>query len=330
MRLHYVDEGPRDAPPLLMLHGNPTWSYMYRRPIALLTERGHRCVAFDHMGFGRSDKPAELRRYVFANHVDNAVALIDELDLRDVTLVMHDWGGPIGLGAALRQRRDRFRALVAMNTWAWELPSFLPGFLRQFRTDGLGEILALAGNMSVESIPGGMARRDIDPVMMDAYRAPFPDYWSRLGTLAFIRDVPLTENDPSAALMGQIHESLPELDLPLRLIWGMRDQRLRRRRSSSSGRRSSPAPRRWSSRPGTTSSRIAPDQVAAAIDELRLRASSSAAAAHAPSRGSLAANGVPVASSIPADTAAPKVARPAGRRTSSCPRRSSSAATSAS
>jgi pimeloyl-ACP methyl ester carboxylesterase len=223
LRLHYVDEGPRDAPPLLMLHGNPTWSYMYRRPIELLTARGHRCVAFDHMGFGRSDKPAEPRRYVLANHVSNAIALIDELDLRDVTLVMHDWGGPIGLGAVL-ERRERFRALVAMNTWAWELPSFLPGFLRQFRADGLGEILALAGNLSVESIPGGMVRRDPHPQMMDAYRAPFPDYWSRLGTLAFIRDVPLTENDPSAALMGQIHESLADLDLPLQLVWGMRDR----------------------------------------------------------------------------------------------------------
>jgi cis-3-alkyl-4-acyloxetan-2-one decarboxylase len=223
VRLHYVDEGPRDAPPLLMLHGNPTWSYMYRRPIKLLSGRGHRCVAFDHMGFGRSDKPPEPRRYILSNHVSNAIALIDELDLRDVTVVMHDWGGPIGLGAVL-ERRDRFRALVAMNTWAWELPSFLPGFLRQFRADGLGEILALAGNLCVESIPGGMARRDADPAMMDAYRAPFPDYWSRLGTLGFIRDVPLTENDVSAPLMGHIHESLGDLHLPLQLIWGMRDR----------------------------------------------------------------------------------------------------------
>jgi pimeloyl-ACP methyl ester carboxylesterase len=223
LRLHYVDEGPRDAPPLLMLHGNPTWSYMWRRPIELLTERGHRCVALDHMGFGRSDKPAEPRRYILSNHVSNAIALIDELDLRDVTLVMHDWGGPIGLGALL-ERRDRFRALVAMNTWAWELPSFLPGFLRQFRADGLGEILALAGNLVVESIPGGMVRREVDEGMMDAYRAPYPDYWSRLGTLAFIRDVPLTENDVSAPLMGHINESLSSIDLPLHMVWGMRDR----------------------------------------------------------------------------------------------------------
>jgi haloalkane dehalogenase len=223
VRIHYVDEGPRDARPILMLHGNPTWSYMYRRPIASLSERGHRCIAFDHMGFGRSSKPPEPRRYILSSHVQNAIGLLDRLELRDVTLVCHDWGGPIGLAAAL-ERPDRIGAVVAMNTWAWELPSFLPGFLRQFRGEGLGEILALANNAVVESIPGGMSKREVDPVMMDAYRAPFPDYWSRVGTLAFIRDIPLTENDVSAALMGHIHESLPGLNVPLQLVWGIRDR----------------------------------------------------------------------------------------------------------
>ena len=201
MRLHYVDEGPRDAPPLLFVHGNPTWSYLWRRPIAELSARGRRCVAFDHMGFGRSDKPPLLARYTLQAHIDNALALIDELDLRDVVLVAHDWGGPIGLGAML-ERRERLRGLVLMNTWAWELPSFLPPFVREFRTEGLGEILALGGNLFIESIPGGMANRDTDPVMMDAYRAPFPDYWSRVGMLAFQRDIPLTERDRSAAADG--------------------------------------------------------------------------------------------------------------------------------
>ena len=110
-----------------------------------------------------------------------------------------------------------------MNTWAWELPSFLPPFLRQFRTEGLGELLALGGNLFVESIPGGMFRRDTDPQMMDAYRAPFPDYWSRAGTLAFQREIPLTERDRSAALMGSIHERLPGIGVPVLLAWGMRD-----------------------------------------------------------------------------------------------------------
>jgi haloalkane dehalogenase len=222
IRLHYVDEGPPDAPPLLFAHGNPTWSYLWRRPIAELSARGHRCVAFDHMGFGRSDKPPQLSAYSLERHIENAIALIDALDLSDVTLVGHDWGGPIGLGAML-ERRDRLRAMVLMNTWAWELPSFLPPFLREFRTEGLGEILALGGNLFVESIPGGMRRRDPDPLMMEAYRAPFPDYWSRAGTLAFQREIPLTERDRSAPLMASIHERLPDMTLPVLLVWGMRD-----------------------------------------------------------------------------------------------------------
>jgi pimeloyl-ACP methyl ester carboxylesterase len=222
VRLHYVDEGPVDARPLLFAHGNPTWSYLWRRPIAELSSRGHRCVAFDHMGFGRSDKPPQLSAYSLERHVGNALALIEALDLSDVTLVAHDWGGPIGLGALL-QRTDRLRALILMNTWAWELPSFLPPFLREFRTEGLGEILALGGNLFVESIPGGMHRRDTDPVMMDAYRAPFPDYWSRAATLAFQREIPLTERDRSSPLMASIHERLPDLTCPVLLVWGMRD-----------------------------------------------------------------------------------------------------------
>ena len=223
VRLHYVDEGPRDAPPLLFVHGNPTWSYLWRRPVSELAAQGRRCIAFDHMGFGRSDKPSQLRRYTLQTHIDNALALIDELDLRDVVLVAHDWGGPIGLGAML-ERADRLRGLALINTWAWELPSFLPPFVREFRTEGLGEILALGGNLFVESIPGGMAQRSTDPVMMDAYRAPFPDYWSRVGALAFQRDIPLTERDRSAALMGAIHERLQKLDVPVTLVWGMRDR----------------------------------------------------------------------------------------------------------
>ncbi|MFL5866820.1 MAG: alpha/beta fold hydrolase [Thermoleophilaceae bacterium] len=223
VRLHYVDEGPRDGPAILMLHGNPTWSYMYRRPIAELAAGGHRCVAVDHMGFGRSDKPPHLRDYTLETHIENVGRLIDELDLRDIVLAAHDWGGPIGLGALLG-RRERLRALLLMNTWAWELPSFLPPFIREFRTEGLGEILALAGNLFVEAIPGGMASRDVDPAMMDAYRAPFPDYWSRVGTLAFQRDIPLTERDRSAPVMSGIHERLAELDVPATLLWGMRDR----------------------------------------------------------------------------------------------------------
>jgi haloalkane dehalogenase len=222
VRIHYVDEGPRDAPALLFVHGNPTWSYMWRRQVADLSDQGHRCVAFDQMGFGRSEKPPQLARYSLQAHIDNARAVVGALDLTDVTLVAHDWGGPVGLGAML-DHAEHLSAAVLINTWAWELPSFVPPFIREFRTEGLGEILVLAGNMFVESIPGGMASRDTDPVMMDAYRAPFPDYWSRVGMLAFQREIPFTERDRSAALMGSIHERLEQLDIPVTLVWGMRD-----------------------------------------------------------------------------------------------------------
>jgi cis-3-alkyl-4-acyloxetan-2-one decarboxylase len=222
VRLHYVDEGPREGPTLLFVHGNPTWSYMWREPIAALSGQGRRCVAFDHMGFGRSDKPPHLARYSLQAHIEHARTVVEELDLTDVTLVAHDWGGPIGLGAML-DHADRLSSAVLINTWAWELPSFVPPFIREFRTEGLGEVLVLGGNLFVESIPGGMASRDTDPVMMEAYRAPFPDYWSRVGMLAFQRDIPFTERDRSAALMGSIHERLEQLDIPVTLVWGMRD-----------------------------------------------------------------------------------------------------------
>jgi cis-3-alkyl-4-acyloxetan-2-one decarboxylase len=222
VRLHYVDEGPADAPTLLFVHGNPTWSYMWRHQIGALSDQGRRCVAFDHMGFGRSDKPPHLAGYSLHAHIEHARTLVEELDLRDVTLVAHDWGGPIGLGAML-DHADRLSSAVLINTWAWELPSFVPPFIREVRTEGLGEILVLAGNLFVESIPGGMANRATDPVMMEAYRAPFPDYWSRVGMLAFQREIPLTERDRSAVLMGSIHERLQALDIPVTLVWGMRD-----------------------------------------------------------------------------------------------------------
>ena len=223
VRLHYVDEGPPDAPPLLFVHGNPTWSYLWRRQIAELSQGGRRCVAFDHMGFGRSDKPPRMRDYCFDRHIDNALAVIDALDLREVTLVVHDWGGPIAIGAML-ERPDRLAGLVVLNSWAWQLPSYLPPHLREFRTEGLGEILSLAGNLQVESIPGAMARREDDAGMMSAYRAPFPSYWTRLGPLALMRDIPISPRDRSYPRFGEIAERLPQIGVPVRLVWGLRDR----------------------------------------------------------------------------------------------------------
>ncbi len=115
VRMHYVDAGPADGPLVVLMHGQPTWSFMYRRVIAVLADSGFRVIAPDNIGFGRSDKLTEATSYTFKRHVDWAHGLFTGLDLRDVTLVVQDWGGPIGLSALARDP-SRFARVVATNT----------------------------------------------------------------------------------------------------------------------------------------------------------------------------------------------------------------------
>ena len=116
LRMHYVDEGPKDAPVMLLLHGMPTWSYLYRDMIPGLVAAGYRCIAPDHMGFGRSDKPTDIHWYTIARHVEILNSLIVSLDLQHITLVCQDWGGPTGLAQAAMMP-ERFDHMVIMNTW---------------------------------------------------------------------------------------------------------------------------------------------------------------------------------------------------------------------
>ena len=116
LRMHYVDEGPKDAPVMLLMHGMPTWSYLYRNVIPGLVEAGYRCIAPDHLGFGRSDKPTDLHWYTVARHTEVLTSLIVELDLRNISLVCQDWGGPTGLAQAAMMP-ERFDHLVIMNSW---------------------------------------------------------------------------------------------------------------------------------------------------------------------------------------------------------------------
>jgi len=116
LRMHYVDEGPRDGPVMLLLHGMPTWGFLYRDMIPALVAAGYRCIAPDHMGFGRSDKPTDIHWYTIARHTEILTSLIVALDLRNVTLVCQDWGGPTGLAQAAMMP-ERFDHLVIMNTW---------------------------------------------------------------------------------------------------------------------------------------------------------------------------------------------------------------------
>ncbi len=142
LRLHYIDEGPRDGPVALLMHGMPTWSFLNRHIVSGLTSAGWRCIAADHLGFGRSDKPADPAWYSIARHTAAHRALIDHLDLSGVTLFCQDWGGPIGLAQAA-ENPDRFARLVIMNTWlhhdGYDYTPALRQWNQQWQAGGLFE-----------------------------------------------------------------------------------------------------------------------------------------------------------------------------------------------
>lgn len=228
-RLHYVDEGPRDGRPAVMLHGNPAWSYLYRRFIPALTAAGHRAIAIDLLGFGRSDKPAGADAYAIDRHVARVGELLDSLDLRDACLVVHDWGGPIGLPWAVRNP-DRVARLMILNTFAPRLPGPMGkgATLRMLRTRALGEMIATvrAGLTEDFLFKGGIVQGDrLDRDAKAAYRAPHPDRASRAGVIAFPRQVPLSGDTPVAALTRETEAGLRNVfgSRPARICWGMRD-----------------------------------------------------------------------------------------------------------
>jgi len=220
-QMAYVDQGRGE--PIVMLHGNPTWSYLYRKFIPPIAAR-HRAIAVDHIGFGRSDKPVKTLR--LEDHIQNFSELALNLNLTEATLVMQDWGGPIGLGFATRHP-ERIKRLVIMNTWAFRIAAGtgLHPLLEQFRTPGIGEAMVQGLNLFVEGfLPAGIHRPERrDPLMMAAYRAPFPDFNSRAPILAFPRDIPVGDDHPSSAIMGAIQDNLHKLQVPALIVWGVHD-----------------------------------------------------------------------------------------------------------
>jgi haloalkane dehalogenase len=223
-RLHYLDEGPRGADPIVFVHGNPTWSYLWRRPIAALSAR-HRCIAPDHVGMGRSDKPAGYP-YRLAQHVANLERLLLELDLRRATLVVHDWGGPIGLGAFLRHPERLARVLIT-NTAAFPLSSFggrAPWRLRACRVPVLGE-LAVRGLNAFAGLAVHLAvARPLAPEVRAGYLAPYASFGERIATHRFVRDIPLSPAHPSYGALLEVEAALPRLArVPASIVWGERD-----------------------------------------------------------------------------------------------------------
>ena len=222
-QMHFVDKGSGE--PIVLVHGDPSWGYLYRNFIHALS-RHHRCIVPDHMGMGKSGVPQEPYPYRLQHHIANFENLLLHLDLRDITLVLHDWGGPVGLGFAIRHP-ERIKRLVLMNTWAfapWPGGPF-PRLLEIIRS-ARGEKFVLEKNGYLEPALLGTTFHieNLTQVVMDAYRAPFPTPESRLALLCWSRDIPVSEADPAYAEMKRIEHGLPQfLDTPTLLLWGMND-----------------------------------------------------------------------------------------------------------
>ena len=220
LRYHYLDEGRGQT--LLMLHGNPTWSFYWRNLILAFRDR-YRVVAQDHIGCGLSDKPQDYP-YCLDQHVSNVVRLIEHLDLSQITLMLHDWGGAIGLGAALKVP-DRIARLVLFNTGAFP-PPFVPFRIRVCRTPligrwavrGLNLFARAALTMAVEK-PDRMT-----PAVRSGLLAPYDSWANRVAIHRFVADIPMSRHHPTWQTLAEIEDGLPSLACrPIEIIWGMRD-----------------------------------------------------------------------------------------------------------
>jgi len=209
LRLHYVDVAGTTDETVLLVHGEPSWSYLYRTIIPVLSAAGHRCVAPDLIGFGRSDKPTPRTEYTYQRHVDwLREALFDRLDLHDITLVGQDWGGLLGL-RLVAEHPDRFRRVVAANT-------FLPTGDRDpgpaFRA--WREFSQTTPELPVGGIVNGGCQTELAPEVIAAYDAPFPDESFKEGARQFPLLVPASPDDPAAAPNLKAWESLARFDKP--------------------------------------------------------------------------------------------------------------------
>ncbi|WP_374574408.1 haloalkane dehalogenase [Phenylobacterium sp.] len=207
LRLHYVDEGPREAAPILLMHGEPSWAYLYRKIIAALVAKGHRVIAPDLIGFGRSDKPAARTDYTYERHVAWMSAWLTALDLKDITLFCQDWGGLIGL-RLVAAFPERFKAVVAGNT-------FLP--VGGGSSDGFTAWLNFSQNapvLPIGFILQGGSGRELTEAEVAAYEAPFPDESYKAGARQFPALVPVTPEHPSVAENKAAWEVLERFDKP--------------------------------------------------------------------------------------------------------------------
>jgi haloalkane dehalogenase len=208
LRIHYLDEGPRESNSVLLMHGEPTWSYLYRKMIPIITSAGYRIIAPDLVGFGRSDKPSDRNDYTYERHVDWIQAVIDHLALDAITLVCHDWGGLIGLRLVAADQ-ERFDRVIAANTGLPTGDQKMPeAFLawRKFSQE--------VPEFPVGAIISGGCTKPLPPDVITAYEAPFPDETYKEGARIFPSLVPAASHDPASTANRRAWEVLQAFEKP--------------------------------------------------------------------------------------------------------------------
>jgi haloalkane dehalogenase len=213
--VHYIDEG--EGPTLLFLHGNPTWSFLYRGVVIRLRKR-FRCIAPDFLGFGLSEHPHDFG-YTPREHADVMLHLVRHLDLRDVTLMGHDWGGPVGMKVALDETA-RLRALVMGNTWYWPVDAWQMKVFAYLMTSAPMQKLILERNFFVERLLPMGVKHPMSGSVLQHYAGVLPTVESRFGVAELPRQIV-----SSAFWLGEIAHAVPHIlvNVPILLTWGMHD-----------------------------------------------------------------------------------------------------------
>lgn len=215
LRLAYLDEG--EGPPVVFFHGEPTWSYLWRKTIPPVRDAGYRCIAPDYAGFGRSDKPTDLAWYTYDRHVELMAALLEELDVRDATAVVHDWGGPIGLRLAVEQP-ERFSRLVVMETGPFTGQQRMSEAWLKFR-----DFVRDNADVPVGFLVRGGCKHDPGDEVIAAYEAPYPSPESKAGARAFPLIMPTEPDAPGAAEGRRVADALRSDKRPKLLLWADSD-----------------------------------------------------------------------------------------------------------
>lgn len=224
--MHFLDEGPRDAPIVLMVHGNPTWSFYYRNLVLALRDR-YRCIVPDHIGCGLSDKPAaDQYPYTLERRISDLDALMGHLQPETtINLVVHDWGGMIGFGWAV-ERPDQIGTMIIGNTAAFPLPAEkkLPAALWLVRNTKLGALL-VQGMNAFSGIASRVAfKKPVSKDVRKAFTGPYDSWDNRIATLRFVQDIPLDANDAGYKIVKMTESRLPEFEgKPCLLAWGAKD-----------------------------------------------------------------------------------------------------------